>query len=122
MGGAFFLHAVVSLTFRFEKLVETLTPLILLTGAGGYVGGRLLATLESAGHRMRCVTRHPEALRPRVAPETEVVTGDVLDANSLAPHMAGVHTAYYLVHSMASSNSFEEEDRRGGRVICYSGA
>jgi uncharacterized protein YbjT (DUF2867 family) len=97
--------------------VEKLKHLVLLTGASGYVGGRLLDALESAGHRIRCVTRHPEALRPRVTPETEVVTGDVLDANSLAPHMTRVHTAYYLVHSMASSSSFEEEDRRGAEAF-----
>ena len=41
--------------------------------------------------------------------------GDVLDAESLAPSMVGVHTAYYLVHSMASANSFEVEDRRAAQ-------
>lgn len=87
--------------------------LILLTGATGYVGGHLLHAVEVAGYRVRCLTRHPEALRHRVAPETEVVEGDVLDARSLVPHMVGVHTAFYLVHAMGSVNSFEEEDRRG---------
>jgi len=86
--------------------------MILLTGATGYVGGRLLRALEDAGLRVRCLTRHPEALRQRVANTTEVMQGDVLDAASLAPSMVGVHTAYYLVHAMASANSFEEQDRR----------
>jgi uncharacterized protein YbjT (DUF2867 family) len=45
------------------------------------------------------------------------VRGDVLDADSLATGMAGVHTAYYLVHSMASANSFEVEDRRAARAF-----
>lgn len=85
--------------------------LILLTGATGYVGGRLLHALEEAGYRVRCLSRHPEALSQRVAPTTEVVKGDVLDPASLARAMVGVHTAYYLVHSMASANSFEAEDR-----------
>jgi uncharacterized protein YbjT (DUF2867 family) len=84
---------------------------ILLTGATGYVGGRLLHALEGAGRRVRCLARHPEALRERVANTTEIVKGDILDATSLAAAMAGVHTAYYLVHSMASANSFEEQDR-----------
>lgn len=66
---------------------------------------------------MRSITRHPEALRQRVAADTEVVRGDVLDAASLATAMAGVHTAYYLVHSMASANSFEEEDRRAANLF-----
>jgi uncharacterized protein YbjT (DUF2867 family) len=91
--------------------------LILLTGATGYVGGRLLHALEAAGYRVRCLSRHPEALRQRVAQTTEVVKGDVLDADSLAPSMVGVHTAYYLVHSMASANSFEVEDRRAAQAF-----
>ena len=90
---------------------------ILLTGSTGYVGGRLLRALESKGCRVRCLTRHAEALRQRVASETEVVEGDVLDASSLPPHMAGVHTAYYLVHAMGSPNSFEEEDRRAAHAF-----
>jgi uncharacterized protein YbjT (DUF2867 family) len=68
--------------------------------------------LESAGHRVRCLTRHPETLRHRTGENTEIVIGDVLDSASLDEHLAGVHTAYYLVHAMGSENSFEEEDRR----------
>ena len=90
--------------------MENNSKLILLTGATGYVGGRLLHALETAGYRVRCLSRHPEALSLRVAQKTEVVKGDVLDAPSLAPSMVGVHTAYYLVHSMASAKSFEKED------------
>ena len=85
--------------------------LVLLTGATGYVGGRLLHALEATGHRVRCLSRHPNALSQRVAQTTEVVKGDALDAAPLATSMVGVHAAYYLVHSMASANSFEEEDR-----------
>jgi uncharacterized protein YbjT (DUF2867 family) len=86
--------------------------LILLTGATGYVGGRLLPLLEAAGHRVRCLTRHPEALHHRLGPRSEIALGDVLDSASLPNHLAGVDTAYYLVHSMGSENSFEAEDRR----------
>lgn len=91
--------------------------LVLLTGATGYVGGRLLHALEAVGHRVRCLSRHPNALSQRVAQTTEVVKGDVLDADSLAPSMVGVHSAYYLVHSMASANSFEVEDRRAAHAF-----
>ena len=55
-------------------------PVVLLTGATGYVGGRLLKALEGAGVRLRCLARHPEYLRSRVSAETEIVPGDVLDA------------------------------------------
>jgi len=93
------------------------SKLILLTGATGYVGGRLLHALEAAGNCVRCLSRHPEVLRQRVSQTTKVVKGDVLDASSLAAGMVGVHTAYYLVHSMASANSFEEEDRRAAHAF-----
>jgi uncharacterized protein YbjT (DUF2867 family) len=89
--------------------------LLLLTGATGYVGGRLLKKLESAGYRLRCLARHPDVLRARVAAETEVVAGDALDPASLASALQGVHTAYYLVHSMGTGGDFEDEDRQAAR-------
>ena len=92
--------------------------LILLTGATGYVGGRLLHALETAGYRVRCLSRQPEALIARVTQTaTQIVKGDVLDGDSLGPAMSGVHTAYYLVHAMASVKSFEDEDRRSAHAF-----
>ena len=87
-------------------------PLTLIAGASGYVGGRLLKTLEAHGEPVRCLARKPEFLTSRVAPSTEVVRGDVLDAESLQGALAGVHTAYYLVHSMGTAE-FEKVDRLG---------
>lgn len=89
--------------------------LLLLTGATGYVGGRLLDAFEARGERVRCLARDPERLTQRVAPGTEVCRGDVLDPDSLTEALRGVHTAYYLVHSMGSAEGFEERDRRGAR-------
>jgi len=83
----------------------------LLTGPTGYVGGRLLGVLQARGARVRCLTRRPESLRGRVAPGTEVVAGDLLEADGLAEAMADVDTAYYLVHSMGSRGAFAEDDR-----------
>ena len=88
---------------------------VLLTGATGYVGGRLLHRLEASGRQVRCLTRRPEALATRVADGTEVVAGDVLDAASLRRAMAGVETAYYLIHSMETSTRFEALDRLAAR-------
>jgi len=95
-------------------------PLVLLTGATGYIGGRLLKGLEKARWPVRCLARRPEFLRPRVAPNTEVVKGDCLDPASLPPALTGVHTAYYLVHSMGSTGQFEEEDRQAARNFASS--
>lgn len=85
---------------------------ILVTGATGYVGGRLLHALEARGARVRCLARRPDFLRPRVAPTTEIVAGDVLEPVSLRAALRGVDVAYYLVHSMGSTGDFEVEDRR----------
>jgi len=90
-------------------------PLILVTGATGYVGGRLLKTLEKEGRRVRCMARRPEFLESRVSPSTEVVPGDALDRPSLDGALRGVAVAYYFIHSMGSARSFEEEDRRAAR-------
>ena len=86
--------------------------LVLLTGASGYIGGRLLPSLENQGYRLRCVARHPEILKPKVGPSTEVVAGDVLDRPSLDSALRGVDVAYYMIHSMSSTGSFEETDRQ----------
>ena len=84
---------------------------VLLTGATGYVGGRLLPLLEARGIYVRCLARRPENLAARVEDDTEIVEGDALDANSLTDAFEGIKTAYYLVHSMSAAGSFEEQDR-----------
>ena len=93
----------------------SLKPTILLTGASGYVGGRLLPLLEQQSFVLRCLARNPDKLRPLVKSSTEVVRGDVLDRPSLDSALAGVHTAYYLVHLMSGSADFEQEDRQASQ-------
>ena len=87
-------------------------PLVLLTGATGYVGARLLPLLERQPIRLRCLARNAEKLRSQIQGDVEVVTGDVLDAASLKQALDGVHTAYYLVHLMSSSADFQRDDRQ----------
>jgi uncharacterized protein YbjT (DUF2867 family) len=89
--------------------------LVLLTGASGYIGGRLLKALDRDGWTVRCLARQPDFLKPKVAPGTEIVAGDCLNPSSLGPAMRGVHTAYYLVHSMGSSGQFEVQDRHAAQ-------
>jgi uncharacterized protein YbjT (DUF2867 family) len=83
----------------------------LLTGATGYVGGRLLRRLERDRLPVRCLCRNPETLRWRVAPGTELVRGDLLQPASLGPAFCGVDTAFYLVHSMQAGAEFEAQER-----------
>ena len=89
-------------------------PLTLVTGATGYVGGRLVPRLLALGHRVRCMTRDPEklALDPW-RDEVEVVKGDVLDPASLQSALHGCTYAYYLVHSLGQTSDFESTDRAG---------
>ena len=94
-----------------EWFMSSSHPLVLLTGATGYVGGRLLPLLQSRPVRLRCLARKPEYLQSKVGDGVEVVEGDVMDPSSLASALAGVETAYYLVHSMGTSQAFEEKDR-----------
>jgi uncharacterized protein YbjT (DUF2867 family) len=91
--------------------------LVLLTGASGYIGGRLLERLEQAGRRVRCMSRRPEQMAARVAPTTEVVPGDVQDPESLRAAMDGVDVAYYLVHSMGGDPDYRRADRDGARAF-----
>ncbi len=84
---------------------------VLLTGATGYVGGRLLAPLRERGNAVRAMSRRPDELRARLDPDVEVVGGDVLDRSSLDAALEGVEAAYYLIHSMGSAGDFQEQDR-----------
>jgi uncharacterized protein YbjT (DUF2867 family) len=88
---------------------------VLLTGASGYVGGRLICLLEKQPIRLRCLARNPDKLRPVVNASSQVVKGDVLDRPSLDAALNGVHTAYYLVHLMSGSHDFEKEDRQAAK-------
>ena len=92
--------------------------LCLVTGATGYIGGRLVPELLDAGHRVRCLARSPDRLRDHPwAGQAEVVRGDVTDAASLDAALRGVDVAYYLVHALGTGRGFEETDRRAARTF-----
>ncbi len=98
---------------------------ILLTGATGYVGGQLAPELVRGGAELRCLVRDPN--RAHLPEGAEAVTGDVLDAATLAPALQGVDVAYYLVHSMGSGrdSDFARTDRQAaenfGRAAAEAG-
>lgn len=83
---------------------------ILLTGASGYIGGRLLKLLEKQNYKVRCIARNPNYLSAKISSNTEILKGDVLDRESLSKSLKDIHTAFYLVHAMGSSASFEEQE------------
>jgi uncharacterized protein YbjT (DUF2867 family) len=88
---------------------------ILIVGASGYVGGRLVALLSADGHRLRLGSRDPRGLAERF-PEAEVVRIDLLDPETLPPALDGVDMVYYLAHSMAGGeHGFELRDLRAAR-------
>ncbi|MEO8458235.1 MAG: SDR family oxidoreductase [Chloroflexota bacterium] len=88
------------------------SPRVLIAGATGYIGGRLMSSLEGKGIPLRCIARRPDFLRSRAAPSTEIVPGDVLDLDSLRSALSGIDSAYYLVHSLGAVD-FEAVDREG---------
>jgi uncharacterized protein YbjT (DUF2867 family) len=90
---------------------------ILLTGATGYVGGRLRIRLENRSERLRCLARNPEFLKARVESHTEIVTGDARDPDAMRKALKGVSVAYYLVHLMSESGSFSDAERKAARVF-----
>jgi uncharacterized protein YbjT (DUF2867 family) len=97
---------------------------VLVAGATGYVGGRLVAALEGRADppALRCLARRPDDLRDRVAATTEVVPGDCLDPASLAAALSGVDAAVYLVHSMGRGDDFVARDRRAAQNFAAAAA
>ena len=93
---------------------------ILVTGATGYIGGRLIPALLDEGHEVRGMARVPSRLAGRMFashPRFSAVAGDVLDAASLTSALAGVDAAYYLIHSLGAGADFGERDVRAARTF-----
>ncbi|MEE2046524.1 NAD(P)H-binding protein, partial [Nocardiopsis tropica] len=88
----------------------------LVTGATGYIGGRLVPELLEAGHAVRCLVRTPGKLRDvDWRSGVEVLRGDVVSGDGLEGALEGIDTAYYLVHSMGGGRDFGSADAEGAR-------
>ncbi|WP_308799812.1 SDR family oxidoreductase [Agromyces silvae] len=96
---------------------------VLVTGATGYIGGRLVPRLVAAGHDVRVLVRRPERLRdvPWSA-DVEVVEGDLVDSAAVGRAVAGVDAVYYLVHGMAAGGDFEAVERTAARNVAEASA
>ncbi|MFE9428691.1 SDR family oxidoreductase [Kitasatospora sp. NPDC006697] len=90
----------------------------LVTGASGYIGGRLVPELLSRGYTVRCLARDPGRLRDQPwRAQVTVATGDVSRPETLAEAFEGIDTAYYLVHSLGTGPGFEATDRAAARAF-----
>lgn len=94
---------------------------ILVTGATGYIGGRLVPRLIDEGHDVRVLVRRPERLRDVPwAADVDVVEGDLTDAAAVDRATRGVDVVYYLVHSMGGRGDFEDAELRIARNVAAS--
>lgn len=92
--------------------------LIAVTGATGYIGGRLVPYLLDAGHQVRVLTRRAESLRDVPwEDDVDVVVGDLTDPDAATRLCEGAQTVYFLVHSMAVSRRFGEIDEHCAEVL-----
>ncbi|HEY8482506.1 MAG TPA: SDR family oxidoreductase [Spirillospora sp.] len=92
--------------------------LCLVTGATGYIGGRLVPELLDAGYRVRCMARSAGRLRDHPwAPRVEIVEADATDPASTRRALDGVDVAYYLIHAIGGPQGFAETDRRAARTF-----
>ncbi|MEO9328969.1 NAD(P)H-binding protein [Gordonia aurantiaca] len=96
------------------------TRTCLVTGATGYVGGRLVPRLLDRGHRVRALARTPAKLSDAPwssDPRAEVVKGDLSERDSLVAAFRGVDVVYHLVHSMSTDGDFAAEERRSAENV-----
>jgi uncharacterized protein YbjT (DUF2867 family) len=91
---------------------------ILVTGATGYIGGRLIPRLLDAGYPVRCMVRDPSRLQGRPwLSSIETAQGDVLAPQSLAAVLTEIDVAYYLIHSLSAGHDFTERDLIAARAF-----
>ncbi len=91
---------------------------ILVTGATGYIGGRLVPRLLEAGHEVRVMVRNPARLAEVPwATDVDIVRGDVTNTVDVAAAVGGMNALYYLVHAMGTAGDFEQIELRSARIV-----
>jgi uncharacterized protein YbjT (DUF2867 family) len=96
---------------------------VLVTGAGGYIGRRLVPLLVERGYRVRCLARDPALLPLTAWKDVSTVAGDALDEKTVTHALEGVDAAYYLIHSLGhGTRNFAELDRRAAQIFADAAA
>ncbi|MDP1544464.1 MAG: NAD(P)H-binding protein, partial [Anaerolineales bacterium] len=92
------------------------SPLILVTGAAGYIASLLIPQLLARGYRVRALARQPERLKSRTwYPQVEMARGDVMQPETLITALDGVQTVYYLIHNMSFGRGYMSIEIAGAR-------
>jgi uncharacterized protein YbjT (DUF2867 family) len=95
---------------------------VLVTGATGYIGGRLIPLLLDRGHEVRVLVRDAKRLESKPWAQTvQVVEGDIQDPSALSEALNGIEAAYYLVHAMCTGPDFASKDREAARAFVHAG-
>ncbi len=93
-------------------------PLCLVTGANGYIGGRLVPELLAMGYRVRVLARNSSRVAQHIwADQVEIVDGDATNTNALAAALNGVDVAYYLIHSLMLKADFEADEIKTAKIF-----
>ena len=95
---------------------------VLVTGATGYIGGRLVPRLLETDHDVMVMVRDPARITGKSwADRVEVCRADVEDPDTLGPAVDGIDVAYYLIHLMDAGGDFAERDRRAAENFVAGG-
>ena len=90
----------------------------LVTGASGYIGGRLVPELIEAGYAVRCMARDPGKVSDRPwSGDVEIARADVMDPDAVRSAIEGIDVAYYLIHSLGRAPAFERHDREAAEIF-----